>query len=246
MRSLTAVALAAAALAAPMVAVTPANAQSPHQERPMIEGTVLSLSAEGTVQAAPDMAIVNLGVMTEGATADAAMRSNAERMSRLVQVLRRANIAERDIQTSGLSVNPTYVYNNNEAPRISGYQANNQVTVRVRNLDSLGRVLDQAIAAGGNTLNGVSFGLQDPDAATNGARRDAMREALARANLYAEAAGLRVYRIVSISEGGGYVPPPMMPMPMMARADMAASAPTPVAPGEVETRVQVSLIVELR
>ncbi len=213
----------------------------------MIEGTVLTLSAEGSVTAAPDMAIVNLGVMTEGQTAEAAMRANATRMNGLTQVLRRAGIAERDIQTSGLSVNPVYVYVENSQPRISGYQANNQVTVRVRALDSLGRVLDQAIAAGGNTLNGVSFGLQEPDVALNGARQDAVREALARAQLYADAAGLRVHRIISISEGGGYAPPPYYPSPMAMRmegADMAA--PTPVAPGELETRVQLALVIELR
>jgi uncharacterized protein len=246
MRSLSTAVLAAACLVAPLT--VPAEAQSHRQEAPVIEGTILTLSAEGSVTAAPDMAVVNLGVMTEGATAEAAMRANSQRMTALVQVLRRAGIAERDIQTSGLSVSPQYVYHNNEAPRISGYHANNQVTVRVRDLDSLGRVLDQAIAAGGNTLNGVSFGLQDPDTAMNGARQDAVREALARAQLYASAAGLRVHRIISISEGGGYAPPPYYPMPMAARmegADMAAPPP-PVAPGELETRVNLSFVIELR
>jgi hypothetical protein len=245
MRTLTAAALAAAALAAPLA--EPAAAQTHRQEGPVIEGTVLTLTAEGAVTAAPDMAIVNLGVMTEGATADAAMRANAQRMNALTAVLRRAGIAERDIQTSGLSVNPQYVYHNNQTPRISGYQASNQVTVRVRDLDTLGRVLDDAIAAGGNTLNGVSFGLQEPEVAMNAARQDAVREALQRAELYASAAGLRVHRIVSISEGGGYAPPPYYPAPMAMRMEGAdAAAPTPVAPGELETRVNLSFVIELR
>jgi uncharacterized protein YggE len=191
------------------------------------------------------MATVSLGVTTEGATADAALRANAERMDRLVQVLRRAGIAERDIQTSGLNVNPQYVYVENRPPTISGYMALNQVSVRVRNLDGLGRIVDQAIAAGGNTLNGISFGLQDRDAALNAARRDAMADALARINLYAEAAGLRLHRIISISEGGGYMPAPPMPY-AMARMEDAMAAPTPIAPGEVETRISLSLVVELR
>jgi uncharacterized protein YggE len=244
MRSLPIAALATAFLMAPLAA--PATAQPAREEGRVIEGTVLTLNAEGAVTAAPDMAVVNLGVMTEGATADAAMRANAQRMNALTQVLRRAGIAERDIQTSGLSVNPQYAYNNNQPPRITGYQANNQVTVRVRDLNSLGRVLDDAIAAGGNTLNGVSFGLQDPDTALNAARQDAVREALQRAQLYADAAGLRVHRIVSISEGGGYAPPPYYPMPMAARMESDAAAPTPVAPGELETRVNLSLVIELR
>jgi hypothetical protein len=166
-------------------------------------------------------------------------------MDRLVQVLRRAGIAERDIQTSGLNVNPQYVYVENRPPTISGYMALNQVSVRVRNIDGLGRIVDQAIAAGGNTLNGISFGLQDRDAALNAARRDAMADALARINLYAEAAGLRLHRIISISEGGGYMPAPPMPY-AMARMEDAMAAPTPIAPGEVETRISLSLVVELR
>jgi hypothetical protein len=120
-----------------------------------------------------------------------------------------------------------------------------EVTARVRDLNNLGRTLDAAVAAGGNTLNGVTFGLQNPDAALNDARRSAMTEARARAALYASASGLSIHRIISISEGGGYTPP--MPMPMMARAmDMAEGAPTPVAPGEVRTQVQVNVVFELR
>lgn len=246
MRMLAAAALAAAAFA-PLAVSSPAAAQMPGEHRmgPVIEGTVLSLSAEGSVTAAPDQATVSLGVVTEGQTAEAAMRANATRMNGLIQALRRAGVAERDIQTTGLSVNPQYVYNPNEQPRITGYQANNQVTARVRDLNNLGRTLDAAVAAGGNTLNGVSFGLQNPEAALNDARRSAMTEARARAALYAAASGLSIHRIISISEGGGYTPP--MPMPMMARAmDMAEGAPTPVAPGEVRTQVQVNVVFELR
>jgi hypothetical protein len=242
--SLAAATLAALAFAAPAALLSPAVAHET-QRGPVIEGTALTISAEGSVAATPDMATVSLGVTTEGATADAALRANAERMDRLVQVLRRAGIAERDIQTSGLNVNPQYVYVENRPPTISGYMALNQVSVRVRNLDGLGRIVDQAIAAGGNTLNGISFGLQDRDAALNAARRDAMADALARINLYAEAAGLRLHRIISISEGGGYMPAPPMPY-AMARMEDAMAAPTPIAPGEVETRISLSLVVELR
>jgi hypothetical protein len=210
----------------------------------MQQGTVLSLSVQGEVRAAPDQATVSLGVVTEGDTAEAAMRANATRMTALMQALRRAGVAERDIQTSQLSVNPQYVYVENEQPRIQGYVAQNTVNATVRDLARLGRTLDAAVSAGGNTLNGVSFGLQDPDAAEDAARRDAMREALERARLYADASGLRVGRILSISEGGGYMPPPM---PMMAQAREFAmdSAPTPVSPGELMTQVSLSVMFEL-
>lgn len=240
---------AAATMLTAMAAAAPAMAQEAAHEghaMHMIEGTVLSVSAEGVVESAPDMATLSMGVVSEGATAAEAMAENARRMNGLTQALRRAGVAERDIQTSNLSVNPQYVYVENQAPRISGYQASNQVSARVRNLANVGRTVDAAVAAGGNTVNGISFGHADPDAQMDAARRVAAREARERADLYAQAFGLRVHRIIAISEGGGYVPP--MPMPMFARAEAVAdgAAPTPVAPGEIQTRVNVSVTYELR
>jgi uncharacterized protein YggE len=240
---------AAASLLTAMAAVAPATAQEAAHEghaMHMIEGTMLSVSAEGMVESAPDMATLSMGVVSEGATASEAMAENARRMNGLTQALRRAGVAERDIQTANLSVNPQYVYVENQAPRISGYQANNQVSARVRNLANVGRTVDAAVAAGGNTVNGIAFSHSDPEAQLDAARRAAAAEARQRADLYAQAFGLRVHRIIAISESGGYQPP--MPMPMMARmaaADMEA-APTPVAPGEIQTRVSVNVTYELR
>lgn len=238
-------AAAAATMLAAMAAASPVAAQT-HQEHAMrqIEGTLLSVSAEGKVESAPDMATISLGVTTDGATAQAALQANAQRMNALSQSLRRAGIAERDIQTSNVSVNPQYAYVENRPPRITGYQANNQVTVRVRNLDRLGSVIDNAVAAGGNTVNGVSFSHADPDAQLDAARRDAAQNARRRADLYAQAFGMRVHRIIAISESGGYAPP--MPMPVYARMEADAAAPTPVAPGEISTSVNVSVTFELR
>ena len=236
-----AAALVLAAGAAPGLAA--AQQPSEHHAMHAIEGTLLSVSAEGRVESAPDMATLSLGVVTEGATAAAAMAANAQRMNALTQALRRAGVAERDIQTSNLSVNPQYAYVENEQPRITGYQATNTVNARVRALANVGRVVDGAVAAGGNTVNGISFSHADPDSQLDAARREAARAARSRADLYAQAFGLRVHRIVAISEGGGYSPP--MPMPMMARmADGAES--TPVSPGEITTSVSVSVTYELR
>lgn len=241
-------AAAATMLTAIAAAPAPAAAQEAgHEGHPMhmmIEGTLLSVSAEGMVESAPDMATISLGVVNEGQTAAAAMAENARRMNALTQALRRAGVAERDIQTSNLSVNPQYAYVENEQPRMTGYQANNTVTARVRNLANVGRTIDAAVAAGGNTVNGISFSHADPDAQLDAARRDAAREARERADLYAQAFGMRVHRVISISEGGGYVPP--MPMPMMARMAAAEVAPTPVAPGEIRTSVSVNVTYELR
>jgi len=210
---------------------------------PSVLGTLLSVSAEGKSEARPDMATINLGVTTEGQTAQAALAENARRMQALTQALRRAGIAERDIQTSNVSVYPQQQYRENQTPLITGYQANNTVTAKIRNIDNTGRVIDAAVGAGGNTVNGVSFTHADPDAQLDIARRDAIAEARRRAELYANALGMRVVRIVAVQEGGGYAPPIPMQMERMAAAN---DARTPISPGEIETRVSVNVTFELR
>jgi uncharacterized protein YggE len=236
---------AAAAFAVLAAAAVPPAAYAQTQGQAVLaEGTLLTISADGTSEARPDMAIVNLGVTTEGQTAAAALAENARRMTALTAALRRAGIAERDIQTSNVSVYPQQVYGEGQAPRITGYQANNSVTVKVRNIDNTGRVVDAAVAAGGNTVNGVSFTHADPDAQLDVARRDAIAEARRRAELYANALGMRVNRIVSVSEGGGYAPPMPVAVERFAAQDGAAS--TPISPGQIETRVSVSVMFELR
>ncbi|MGH6949474.1 MAG: SIMPL domain-containing protein [Vitreimonas sp.] len=232
------------AAAAFAVMATFAAPQAAAQEAPRVsvEGTLLSVSAEGKSEARPDMATINLGVTTEGQTAQAALAENARRMSALMQALRRAGIAERDIQTSNVSVHPQQQYRENQPPLITGYQANNTVTARIRRIDNTGRTIDAAVGAGGNAIHGVSFSHADPDAQLDIARRNAIAEARRRAELYANALGMRVHRIVAVQEGGGYAPPIPVAMERMAAQD----ASTPVSPGEIETRVNVSVTFELR
>jgi uncharacterized protein YggE len=236
-------AAAAFAVMATFAAPPLAAAQEPQVSVPAVQGTLLSVNAEGMVEGRPDMATVNLGVTTEGQTAQAALQENARRMQALTQALRRAGIAERDIQTSNVSVYPQQQYREGQAPLITGYQANNSVTAKVRNIDNTGRVIDAAVAAGGNTVNGVSFSYQDPDAQMDAARRDAIAEARRRADLYASALNMRVVRIVAVQESGAFSPP--IPMPMMERA-AAQDAATPISPGQIETRVNVNVTFELR
>jgi uncharacterized protein YggE len=242
------IAHAAAAMAMiTAAAATPAAAQTVTTPAPIlqpIEGTLLSVSAEGLVESRPDMATIQLGVQTEGATAAAALAANAQRMTGLVAALRRSGVAERDIQTSNVNVSPQYVYEEGHAPRLTGYQATNQVSAKVRNVDNVGRTIDAAVNAGGNTVQGVSFGHQDPDAVMDRARQDAITEARERGELYARGFGMRVARVISVSEQGAYQPP--MPMPMMARMEAAQDASTPVSPGQIETRINVNVVFELR
>lgn len=206
--------------------------------------TTLSLSATGSVTRAPDIAFITAGVQTEGETASAALSENAARMNGVFDALRSTGIADRNIQTSNFSISPNYDYSSTRSARLVGYTATNTVTAKVTDLEALGQTVDSLVRAGGNTLNGITFGLEDDSEARDEARNIAMQTAIARAELYAEAAGYRIARIVSISEGGGSTPP--MPM-MMARAqaDFSSAAPSPVSSGELDLAITVNVVFEL-
>jgi len=204
--------------------------------------TTLIISAYGEVKLPPDKATITLGVETTGATAAQAMGANAEKMNRVVAALRAAGVADRDIQTDQLSLSPQYAYAEGQAPRLTGYQASNQVTVTENDLTRLGRLTDAVVGAGATNVGGISFGLANPVAAENTARVAAVKSLEDKARLYADAAGYRIGRLVSLTEGGGNAGPEPRPMVMMAARN---AAPTPVAAGEVDVRVDVSGVFEL-
>lgn len=211
----------------------------------MFRATTLNLSAYGETRVAPDMAAITLGVMTEGKTAAEAMQANAARMSAVVASLRKAGIVDRDIQTSNLNLSPQYRYQENQPPQLTGYQASNNVTVTVHDLKKLGPAVDATVNAGANQVQGISFGLEDPTAAENAAREAAVKALVAKADLYATATGHKVARLVSLSEGGGYAPPPPMPVAMYAKREMAADAGTSISGGELKVRIDISGLYEL-
>jgi len=223
-----------------------------HDSQPAIAATstLLTVSADGKSTRVPDQAVFSAGVTSEGKTAGEAMAANATAMNRVLASLKKAGLADKDVQTSNISLNPVYgqpVIGPNgqvtQEPRIVGYQANNTVTICSRDIKGLGKVLDALVASGANQVSGPNFQLADPAPANDEARVAAMKNARARADLYARAAGLRVVRIVSISEGGGYVPP--MPV-MYAKAAMAIdAAPTPISAGSVEAVANVTVQFEL-
>jgi uncharacterized protein len=222
-----------------------------HDNQPAIaaSSTLLTVSADGKSTRTPDLAVFSAGVTTEGKTAGEAMSANAAAMTRVIAALKKAGVADKDIQTSSINLNPVYgqpVMGPNgqvvNEPRIVGYQAVNMVTVRARDIKNFGKVLDALVASGANQISGPSFQMSDPSTAQDEARISAMKAARARADLYARAAGLRVVRIVSISEGGGYSPP----QPVYAMAKMSADREsTPVQSGEVEAQVSVTVQFEL-
>lgn len=206
--------------------------------------TTFNLAAYGETNVAPDMATISLGVQTDGMTAAGALKANGVRMNQVMSALRQAGIAERDIQTSNLAVNPQYIYEQNKPPKFNGYQVTNQVTVTVRDLTKLGQAVDATVTAGANTVGGISFGLQNPDVAENAAREDAVKALQAKADLYSRATGYKIVRLVSLGEGGGYTPAPPMPMYAMAKREMADSS-TSVAGGELKVRIDVTATYEV-
>lgn len=230
MRALSVLALSAA-LALPL----PALAED--DLTPMI-----TVTGTGTVEAAPDLATLSIGVTTQGETAAESLGANSAALEAVMARLAAAGLEGRDMQTSNLSLNPNwtgYESSSLTGPTIAGYTANNMLTIRVRQLDLLGAVLDAAVADGANTLNGLSFGLIEPGPKLDEARREAVADARARAELLAEAAGVKLGKVISISETGFASDP----VPMF-RAE-ASAAPVPVAGGELGLTASVTILYSI-
>jgi uncharacterized protein YggE len=230
--------LAAAAMAAPAAAPAQTSMVQP------IAGTRLDVSASGEVTRVPDVAIISTGVVTRATTASAAIQQNAARMERVRAALRRAGIEDKDIQTSSINLNPEYTYQQNKAPVLNGYSASNQVSVRFRDIAKTGEILDALVAQGANQINGPNLTIDKPEQALDEARLKAVANGRARADLYARALGMRVVRLLSVSESGGYAAPP--PMPVYAMAERSSDASTKIDPGEQKVSVSVAMSFELQ
>jgi len=233
------------AFAAPALAQTAPDPSSPLQVHAMASYPALNLTASGEVKVAPDMATITFGVVTEAATAQEAMARNATEMTQVAAALRRAGIAERDIQTSGLNLSAQYDYVQNEPPKLRGYQASNRVTVNINDLTRVGTTADAVVAAGVNQIDGIGFALKDPAKAENDARRLAVQALQAKARLYADALGVPLGGIRSLSEGGGFTPQPPMPMYALRAQAMDSGASTPVSGGELTVRIDVTGVYDL-
>ena len=229
---------------------------------------LLSLTAEGQSRRTPDIALFNAGVVTQAATATEALADNSRRMDRVIAALKRAGIAERDIQTSAISLQPRYsdperdaqilarstgrpYVPPTEAARIIGYEARNTVQVRVRKLGEMGKIIDTLISEGANQVDGPNFTLDEPREALDEARREAVAVGRRRAELYAQATGMRVARLLSVSEGGGYYPVQQAIVVTGSRIGYGGAPPppppppAPVSPGELSLGVNVSMQFEL-
>lgn len=203
-------------------------------------GGRLTVTGEGRVDSAPDMATITLGVTAEARTAAKALEQTSAATAEVLALLSGAGVEPRDVQTRDLSLSPqwsNYSSSTGERARIVGYQASNTVVVRVRALDDLGEILDDVVESGANQFHGLSFGLQDPGPVQDAARRAAVAEALRKAALYAQAAGLRLGQVLEFNESGSASPRPVM----LERMAMAPDA-VPVAQGEVTTQAMVTMV----
>ena len=226
-----------AAFLAMILVISPGFASAENAERRM------TLTGTGEVFVAPDMATVTLGVRSFDEKASVAMQTNSAAMGQVFEKLKAAGVEARDIQTSQLSLNPRWDHrSNNNQPRIVGYEALNTVTVRVRKLNSVGTVLDVLTKAGANQIHSISFGIQKPRPHRDEARKRAVADAQAKAELYAQAADIKLGQIIRIDENGGVQQP--RPMARMAEAAMGASA-VPIAEGELGLRANVTIVFEI-
>ncbi len=205
------------------------------------QAPLLSFSITEEMRTAPDRASISAGVLTQAVTAVDAMRHNTERMNAMIATLRRVGIAQRDIQTSGFNLSPQYDYTpqqQGQPPRLIGYQVSNQLTVTTADTARVGALIDALVSAGGNNISGPNFFVAEPDTMLDAARDTVMRRAITRAERYARAAGYAGARLVSVFEGGGFMP---QPMPVMARMAADASAENVIQPGQVSNGVTLSV-----
>ncbi|ANL35145.1 MULTISPECIES: SIMPL domain-containing protein [Rhizobium] len=230
--------LMTALLALPLAAAAPAMAQEAKPRE-----AVISVTGDGESSVAPDMAIVTLSVVKQAKTAREALDENNKAMKDVLDALKSGGIAERDLQTSGFSIQPQYNYpqpvdGQQQQPQLIGYQTINAVTVRLRDLAKLGQVIDQSVTLGINQGGDIQFTNDKPEAAIEEARKDAVAEAVKKAKTLSEAAGVKLGRIIEINENEPRpLPQPAYRATMMKEADAAV----PVQAGETTYNVSVTV-----
>ncbi|SDD96908.1 SIMPL domain-containing protein [Ruegeria marina] len=203
----------------------------------------ITVTGTGLVESVPDMAVITLGVTQEANEARAALLATSEAVGRVLDRLEGMGIESRDIQTSDLSLSPVWSGRGtaDERPTITGFQASNRVTVRVRDLARLGEILDAVVSDGANTFNGLEFALKEPKPLRDQARAKAVADAQDKARQLAEAAGVSLGRVISISEQSF----DSQPRPMMRMSAMAEGLDVPVAGGEIGISGSVTMVFEI-
>lgn len=235
--------LMALALSVPCAVLPFAGAAAQQNE---VNERLLTVSGEGTVRASPDMALITVGVVSENESAREALAANTQSMTQVIETLKGEGIASRDLQTSGFSMEPIYSQPprnfDNSAPFIAeivGYRVRNNLSVRVRELSRVGAVLDKVITLGANSVSGPTFSVAEPEPLEDEARRAAIADALRKAELYAQAAGVALGPVFRVEEG--YASPPQPMSAPMFRMEAAADASVPIEGGELTFDAQVTV-----
>ena len=210
------------------------------------EGPVIELSVYESVTAEPDLVTIGAGVTSQARTAVEAMRLNAREMQSVIDQIKALGVDEKDIQTTGISLNAQYDYDRqNQRQVFRGYQVSNRVSVKLRDIQETGEVLDALVVAGATNLSGPSFSIEDDEAAKEAARASAVKRAQERAMAYAKLYGYDDVRILSISEAlRGRVSAPQ-PQARALASDAIEVSAAPVQPGQVSTGVSLSIKYEM-
>lgn len=203
--------------------------------------TTITVTGDSSVMAQPDTAILSIAVVTQNSSAIQAQQENAARTTAVINTLKASAGSDAEIKTSGYSINPQRIYKENQPPIITGYEVRNSITVTMKDLNRIGSVIDAATKSGANNIDGISFTLRNDRDARNRALTEATREAIAKANVLAQALGGRVVRITSVQESGSTP----RPIPYVQRQSMAGVANTPVEVGNIEINSQVQLFAEI-
>lgn len=226
----------AAALALPAAAARADNQPSPR----------IIVTGEGEASVAPDLALLSLSVMREAKTAREALDANNDAMAAVIAAMKSAGIAERDLQTAGIQIQPRYNFTNkpdgSQEAELVAYQVTNTLSVRIRDISKTGDVLDKAVSLGVNQGGGISFTNEKPQPIITEARKLAVADAIAKAKVLAEAAGVNLGKVIEIADQSFASPP----MPMQAKSFDRAAGSVPVEAGENAYRVQVNVTFELK
>ena len=221
--------IALAALAVAFALASPLRAQAVDR--------LVTVGGEATIAVAPDTAIIRIGVTSQGKNAREASEANARQITAVLAAIKASGIDDRDIQTSRLSPQPQYDPNKSGTARLTGFQVTNQLTVRIHDIGKLPDILDRAIAAGANEMSGIEFAVSQQSRLLDQARAEAVADARRKAELYAQAAGAKLGRVLQIADESAPAPRPLVQA-------MRAGA-VPVAPGEQMLRVAVTVSYEL-
>jgi uncharacterized protein len=232
----------AKALAFLLILSSEAHSQMQNQPTPDPKIPTIQVTGTGSVQVKPDTASISIGVSTEDGNAQNAVSRNNAATAKVISELEAAAIEKKDLKTSNFSVYPQYRTEGSDKHPVVTYRASNTVTVTVHNLDKVGDILTKAVAAGSNQISGPNFSVSDAEKYLAEARKKAVENAIAKASVYAHAAGLKLGSILSMVEEGAAAP---VYAPRSASFS-AAAAPVPVEAGEESIQARILLVVELK